>query len=553
MTPGRALAALVVLLVLLEASPTPRGAAPRFFPDDPIWIDHDTVLDASKVVPVEDTNGYDFLVNTFVKPGDRRDVRALNLNTVDEVPDSSWFTNRIGRRELTLDEIVRGPDSHPRISLEGWVVSAGKSRGVQPGFRMTAPDGQMYQIEFDPPSNPEMATGAEVVGTAIYHAIGYHTVEVYLASLDPAALVIAPTARVFDPMLGERRPLTRADVDRVLARAARAPDGTYRVLASRFAAGDPLGNFRYYGVRPDDPNDLFPHEHRRELRAARVFGAWLNHDDSRGVNSLDMLEKVEGRGFVKHYMFDFGSIMGSGTAFAQTRRGGYEYIFEPSPGWLTLATFGLYMRPWMQIEYPDVPASVGRFEADAFDPLIWKPEYPNVAFDNMRADDAFWAARIVSRFTDEAIRRIVEKADYSDPRATEYLTRTLVARRNKVVRAWITGVNPIVDVAVGPDGAVTFGNAAVDANVAWTPAAYVVQLSRFDNASGAASPIGSAITVKTPRLMLPPEARALGTGEYLQISISTTHPSYPAWRTPVVAHVRRTASGWHTAGLTRLP
>ena len=75
----------------------------------------------------------------------------------------------------------------------------------------------------------------------------------------------------------------------MLRRAASQPNGKYRVLVSRFADGKPLGNFRYYGTRPDDPNDIVPHEHRRELRAARVFGAWLNHDDSRGVNSLDML------------------------------------------------------------------------------------------------------------------------------------------------------------------------------------------------------------------------------------------------------------------------
>lgn len=37
---------------------------------------------------------YDTFENSFYWPGDRTpDVRAQNLNTVDEVPDSNWFTN----------------------------------------------------------------------------------------------------------------------------------------------------------------------------------------------------------------------------------------------------------------------------------------------------------------------------------------------------------------------------------------------------------------------------------------------------------------------------
>ncbi len=160
-----------------------------------------------------------------------------------------------------------------------------------------------------------------------------------------------------------------------------------------------------------------PHEHRRELRGARVFGAWLNHVDSRGINSLDMLVKDGSRSYIKHYMFDFGATLGSGTLAGQAPRVGNEYILEWKPGWLTLATLGLYTRPWMHFDYPPVPASVGRFEAKSFDPALWKPEYPNPAFDDMRPDDAFWAARIVARFSDEAIRVIVEKARFSDPRA----------------------------------------------------------------------------------------------------------------------------------------
>jgi hypothetical protein len=316
--------ALRVLLIpaLAGAAALSASAPPRFYPDDPIWVDDDKALDASKTGVIEDSNGYDFVANTFADLGERRDVRAMNVNTVDEVPDSSWFTNRIGRRQMSVEEIVRGPDSLPGVSLEGWVVSGGKSSGVQPGFRMKDPSGWTYQIEFDPPSNPEMATGAEIIGTAFYHALGYHTVEVYITEFDPVKAVIAPTARVFDPLIGERRSLTKLDLEKIYQRAARLPNGRFRVLASRFASGKPLGNFRYHGTRPDDPNDIVPHEHRRELRGARVFGAWLNHDDSRGVNSLDFLATEGSRNYVKHYMFDFGSIMGSGTVHAQVHRAG---------------------------------------------------------------------------------------------------------------------------------------------------------------------------------------------------------------------------------------
>ena len=55
-----------------------------------------------------------------------------------------------------------------------------------------------------------------------------------------------------------------------------------------------------------------------------------------------MLVDEGARRYIKHYMFDFGSIMGSGTVFAQRHRAGNEYIVEWRPGWLTLATLGLY-------------------------------------------------------------------------------------------------------------------------------------------------------------------------------------------------------------------
>jgi hypothetical protein len=542
----------VLLFVVAAAASSGRSAGPRFYPDDPLWVDDDRALDASKAGEIEDTNGYDFVVNTFARMGERRDVRALNVNTVDEVPDSSWFTNRIGRREMTVAEVVKGPDQVPTISLDGWRVSAGKSSGVQPGFRMfdpNDPNEKTYQIEVDPPSNPELASGVEVIGTAFYHAIGYHTVEVYLAEIDRQTLVISNDAKIRDPLNGRRRQMKKYDLDRVFDRAAKLPSGRYRVLVSRFADGDQAGNFRYYGTRSDDPNDIVPHEHRRELRGARVFGAWLNHDDSRGINSLDMLEPHDGRASIKHYMFDFGSILGSGTVYAQRHRAGNEYIFEQRPGWLTLATLGAYVRPWMLIDYPDVPPSVGRIEAEKFDPLTWKPEYPNPAFENMRADDAFWAARIVSRFTDDMIRAVVEKARYSDPRATDYMTKVLIARRDKVVAAWINQVCPVVEPVLGPDGSLTFDNAAVNARAATVPQSYELEWFRFDNATDTRTPVGERTTVTA----LPARAPAglLASEDFVGVTVTASHPQHAGWARPAILYFRRAGAAWALVGVER--
>jgi hypothetical protein len=529
----------------------PRSASPRFYPDDPLWTDNDRTADASKATPIEDSNGYDFLVNTLGQPGERRDVRALNVNTVDEVPDSSWFTNRIGRKDMSVADIVRGPDRVERVDVTGWRVSGGKTTGVQPGFRMTDAAGQIYQIEVDPPSNPELASGAEIIGTAFYHAIGYHVVDVYVAEIDRAALVIAEGATIRDPLNGRRRQMKKYDLDNVFNRAARLENGRYRVLVSRFASGTPLGNFRYYSRRTDDPNDLVLHEHRRELRGARVFGAWLNHDDSRGINSLDMLETSNGRASIRHYMFDFGSILGSGTVYAQRHRPGNEYMFEQKPGWLTLATLGVYVRPWMTIDYPEVPTSVGRIEAEQFDPLKWKPEYPNAAFDNMRPDDAFWAARIVSKFSDAAIRGVVQKAAYSDPAATDFLTKTIITRRDKVVAAWINQVCPVVDAALSADGTLTFGNAAVDAKAATAPQRYDLEWFRFDNATDQRTPVGGAMSASSGSARAPEGL----TGDFVGVSVKATHPQHPGWATPSTFFFRRGGAGaalnWSLVGVER--
>ncbi|MEZ5421066.1 MAG: hypothetical protein R2708_27530 [Vicinamibacterales bacterium] len=531
------------VVAMLAAAALGRGAAPAYYPDDPLWRDPES-RDAGQVREREISDPFDFVENTFLDPGDHTDQRAVNVNTLDEVPDSSWFTNRLGRQPLTTADFVRGPNVSGPPAAGPWAVISGKSDGITPGFTIRDVAGTVWFIKFDPPSNPEMATGAEVIATKLFWAVGYHVPENYLATLDPANLVVDPRATYRD-VLGQRRPLTRAVVDEFLAKGARRPDGRFRVVASRALPGRPGGAVNYFGPPGDDPHDLFPHEHRRELRGLRAFAAWLNHDDSRAINTLDTVVESGGRRVVRHHLIDFGSTLGSASVQAQKPRAGNEYIWEARPTLLTILSLGLWVRPWIKVHYPEYPA-IGRIEAAYFQPGRWKPEYPNAAFGNARADDLFWAARRIMAVPDEAIRAVVEAAAYTESGAANYLADVIIARRDKVGLQWLTGVNPVGDFALASDGTLTFSNVAVDTRRATRPDAYEIAWGVFDNATGTTRRVGASVTVERERATAP--AGVLDAA-FVEAAIHTRHPAFPAWRRPVIVHFRRSAQGWTVVGV----
>ena len=80
----------------------------RFYPDDPLWRDDDM---RTIPPPAEHdlSKSYEFVANTFGETA-RSFGPALNVNTLGEVPDSSWFTNRIGQHDMTIEDVLRGPD-----------------------------------------------------------------------------------------------------------------------------------------------------------------------------------------------------------------------------------------------------------------------------------------------------------------------------------------------------------------------------------------------------------------------------------------------------------
>jgi hypothetical protein len=522
------------------------GAGQKFYPDDPIWRDPET-QSAASVRPQVLSEQYDFIENTFLDAGDETPRRAVNVNTVDEVPDSSWFTNRIGRDHWPVDRLVRGPDAGTGPAPGTWTVIGGKREGVTPGLTIRDAAGDIYFIKFDPPDFPEMASGAEVIATKFFHAFGYNTPENYVATLRRESLAIDPKTRIEDRD-GRERPMLPRDIDDVLERAARHPDGSYRVLASKALAGRPLGPFRYYGTRPDDPNDIHPHEHRRELRGLAVFAAWLNHDDSRSINTLDTLVEAGGRPLVRHHLIDFGSTLGSGSTQAQTTRAGNEFVWEARPTLVTMLTLGFYVRPWAKVPYPDIPA-VGRIESTFFRPENWKPEYRNPAFANARPDDRFWAARIISRFSDADVRAIVETARFTDPRATDYLTEVLLARKAKVLMTWLNGTSPFINVSLDDSGRLRFANAAEQVGMGKAAERYTVAWARFDNATNTHTPVGVEQTITSPSAQAP---RELLDAAFVAVTIIGHDPDHPEWEQPLVAYFRRAPDGsWSLVGLER--
>jgi hypothetical protein len=538
---------LVVLLagaIVVSAATTVSLQSPRFYPDDPIARVPES-QNASNATPYDGSQLYELVYNLFVTPGYKPSgLRAANLNTIDEVPDSSWFTNRVGSTSVTIEALSRGPNVGPPPDPSKWVLIREKISGAHPGFTATDARGETWFLEFDPKYYPEGATAAVAIATKIFWALGYNQVESFLTTFDPKNTTIHPDATVRRPN-GKRTSFNQDDVNAILEGVARNPDGTYRVIAGRLLPGKILGGFQYEGTRPDDPNDLVPHEHRRELRALRVFGAWTNLTDLKAANTLDSVVAEDGKTFVKHYLQDVGSTFGMSNDLHQWDLS-YEYFREAAPSRKRLFTLGFALSPWQTVDYVEYP-SVGKFEGTIFDPRKWRPQSPTAAYMELRDDDAFWAARRVAAFTDEMIRAVVHTGNFSDPEAEKYLADVLIQRRETIKRIYLTKVNPVVNPRLDAKG-LAFENAAVDGGVAKGTVTYHATWMIFDNATGAVGPIsetGSATTTLAPP--------GLPSSGFVAVDIAADSDTYPTWQQPVRAYFREQVGRWKLIGLDRLP
>ncbi len=541
--------ALALAVVAGAATMRSSAAAPKFFEDDPIAVDRPT-QDATQVKSNEVRLFVDLTSNIVRGFSAVAPKRAGNINTVDEVPDSSWFTNRLGHQPLTARDVTAGPDTTDGPATGTWMVTSSKSDGVTPGFTIKDARGDRWFLKFDPPGYRGMATGTEVAVTKLMWALGYNVPENHIAYLRREQLAIAADA-TFTPPGGAKRSLRAGDIDRLLQRADREANGTYRIVASKALAGKPVGRIQFTGVRADDPNDVVPHQDRRELRGYGVFAAWLNHVDAKSINSLDTLITEGGRSFIRHHLIDFGSSLGSGGIGPADYYAGREYLIEPGLAAKQLIAFGFAPPSWRTERFYE-STSIGRLpaEQDTFNPDQWKPRVPNQAFLHARSDDKFWAARKLAAMTTDLIAAAVHTGDFGDPQAEAFLIRALAQRRDAIARAYLPAVNPVADLHVEGD-ALTFTNVAVEADVASAPQEYRAVWSQFDNATHTATRIAET-SGRTTRVGLP-AGLPTRDGAFIRVAISARHASQPAWAIPVHGYFRLRAGAWRLVGFERMP
>jgi hypothetical protein len=472
--------ALVLSFILPLLAGCRGGDIARFPLRDPVWVDDDTkpVHVPCRPDPEAETDkekaghmlcmpeeyespfAWDMVDHTVFRPLARlfafdRAQESVNVNSVDEVPDSSWFINRIGKRPMPPSEVVRGSCEGAMLdpsSPDGsWLIDMGKPNGANPGFRVRVEGAGKFMLKADLAEQPERATAATSIASRLYYAAGWWAPCDTIVYFRRSLLKLKPGLKFADNT-GVERPFTEATLDDVLSKASRRGD-LVRMVASQWLPGAAIGPFRYEGTRDDDPNDVVPHEDRRDLRGGRLIAAWLNHFDSREQNSMDTWlavnkdDKESSPGHVRHYLIDLGDCFGSEWDWDDiSRRLGHANYLDL--GYVTedFLTLGIIERPWDRAKRSKEGDIFGYFSARDFKPDIWRGGYPNPAFARMTENDGAWAARILARFTPAHVEAAVRVGDFTHERHTRYLIDQLLLRQRAILERYLAGVSPIADV-----------------------------------------------------------------------------------------------------------
>ena len=297
------------------------------------------------------------------------------------VADSSFFTNR-SAADLTPERVARGAcgESPPQPPF---AIQKVKTRGATAGFIGTDAGGRTFLFKLDHPDYPELGTSTAIIGSRILWALGYNVPPVHLVQIEGT---------------GDRR------------------FAGQRATATLFL-DNVRGHFNFDWFR-----------YRREMRGLRLASAWINDVDRVGTNTL----VVVADGHATLHLIDFNSCLGSWQGLPKEPWRGWRHQGQ-FWWWLAqIGTFGL-ARPEPDPHQPVISPAVGRFTAEHFDPLRWRSQWYNSAFERMSPADARWMAAKISTLGRAHIQAIVAAANLSNPADAEYLVNALLDRQQTIL------------------------------------------------------------------------------------------------------------------------
>jgi hypothetical protein len=373
---------------------------------------------------------------------------ALDVNSLDEVPASSWFLPPRQLSEILADREADfpGPPVLPFTLLD-------ESPVVSPGGALVVRDarGARYELLRDSARRPELLTGAAAVGSRFLRALGQRTPDVWvlpLASKDaisatpPAAPVVAGEEPP-PPLTPEQIIAREARIELFFDGAPRLPDGGIRVSATRFPNGIDVGITPDFGTRGDDDNDRIAHNDRRTLRALSVYGSLLAFDGFGVRRTRDVYVGPRGKGHLLHYVVRMEQSLGATS------------VVDPLPPYHPLAgrrgdgtLANLLLLGFAPAPRPRATQrtflSLGSMGPLA-NPEGMNTSVPYGPFVRLSRTDGYWAAKRIASVleTPSTLVKIVEAADFSDHKASEELLFLLRLRARQVVGYWMHQVTPI--------------------------------------------------------------------------------------------------------------
>ncbi len=317
-------------------------------------------------------------------------VEAIDTNNFEEVADSAWFANRIGRFGADPAAVRKslagcGPD------LGGPLVVREAATGrASPTILAEDRRGTAFIVHFDPADAPGHVSSPATAAALILANAGYPVAIHCPVTIDRGALTLGEGARLLSKY-GKSGALTQGQ----LASFLKDLPAKLRAVAIRLPEGRPVGHFAFAGRRSADHNDRLRHQDRRELRGLRLFSAFIGWISISNRTTYDAFVAAEGgRGLYDHWLLNLTDV---------------------------------------------------RDVAETFNPSGFGASLPNEAFALMTPKDAFWAARLIGRFSDPLIDAIVAAAQYPEAKAAHAAAAGLKARRDSITRKWFAEQSPLDD------------------------------------------------------------------------------------------------------------